>query len=172
MFVSGELKEFTVSDQDGFPIYTDGSPIFEVSSLSRADKERLVWKVNELLKSGYLERSNSEWSSPVRPKTINGKLEICVDYRSLNAITQDYEDIVLPTIPDVLSSISQSNIFSKVYLRELITLIVQVNLLNCWQSELIIGSFSLIDRAERRLSPAYVGKELEEKDGLLDRWLL
>lgn len=116
LFISGELEEFTVSNQDGFPIFTDGGPFFEASTLSIAEKQRLVPKINELLASGYLERSHSEWSSPVRPKVINGKLDICVDYRSLNSITDDYEDIVLPTIPDVLDSISQSDVFSKVCL--------------------------------------------------------
>ena len=115
LFISGDLEEFTVSNQDGFPILTDGGPVFEVSALSRADTDRLLWKVNQLLASGYLERCNSEWSSPVRPKVINGELDICVDYKGLNSITEDYQN-GLPTMQDVLYSIGQSDVFSKVCL--------------------------------------------------------
>ena len=113
MFVSGELEEFTVSDQDGFGIVTYGDPVFEVSALSKSNKELVIEKVDELLDSGYLKYSNSEWSSPVWPQFINGKLDICVDYSKLNAITEDYGD-TLSSIPEVLYSISQSNVFSKV----------------------------------------------------------
>ena len=72
-------------------------------------------KVNELLRLGYLEYSVSDWSSPVWPKFINGKLDICVDYSKLNAITKDYETR-LPSVSKVLNSINESNVFSKVCL--------------------------------------------------------
>lgn len=70
-------------------------------------------KVGELLESGYLEYSNSPWSSRVWLDVINNKLDICVGYGELNAITKDYVG-ALPTASDVLRSITQSNVFSKV----------------------------------------------------------
>lgn len=116
LFVSGPLEKFTDNKKWKFSIATDGEPINEVSSLSVDEKEELMWKVDELLNSDYLEYSKSPWSSPVKLKDINGKLEICVDYKNLNAITEDHKNVVMPTISDVLYSISQSNVFSKVCL--------------------------------------------------------
>lgn len=98
-----------------FTIQTyDWDPVFEVSRLSYEDSNLLETRVNELLECGQLEYSNSEWSSPAKPKIINERLEICVNYNKLNEITETYDAYSLPSMPNTLNKISDSNIFSKV----------------------------------------------------------
>lgn len=74
-------------------------------------------KVNELLRARVLSRSDSNWSFPVKPIFIDDELEICVDYTKLNQLTIDDSNDV-PSIPCVLNSISQSNIFTKIVLKD------------------------------------------------------
>ena len=120
MFVQGPL-EFSVTNLCRFTIQTfDANPVFEVSRLSYEDTDLLQEKVNELLESGYLEYSSSNWSSPARPRLINEKLEICVSYNKLNEISGNYDCYSMPTIPSVLNKISESCIFSKVCLVNLL----------------------------------------------------
>lgn len=118
VFVDGPLEEFSVTSFCRFTIQTHGArPVFEVSRLGYEDNEQLKEKVNELLASGFLEYTDSNWSSPAKPKFINGNLELCVNYNRLNEISANYESAsyTVPTIPSVLNSISESNIFSKVW---------------------------------------------------------
>ena len=115
VFVDGPLEQFSVTNFCRFTIQTHGArPVFEVSRLSFDDNERLREKVEELLANGFLEHSDSNWSSPAKPRFINEKLELCVNYGRLNEISANYESYSIPTIPSVLNSISESNIFSKV----------------------------------------------------------
>ena len=114
VFVEGPLEEFTVTNFCRFTIQTfDSGPVYETSSLSYEDCDLLQEKVNELVESDYLESSNSNWSSPAKPKFINGNLELCVNFARLNEITSNFLYRV-PSIPSVLNSIGESSIFSKV----------------------------------------------------------
>lgn len=114
MFVE-ELYDYSVNNLCHFTIQTfDEEPVFEVSRLSYEDTDLLERRVNEMLDCGQLEYSNSDWSSPAKPKIINGKLEVCVNYTKLNELTQTFNLHTVPSIPNTLNEISVSNIFSKV----------------------------------------------------------
>lgn len=69
--------------------------------------------VNELLMSGHLQSSTSQWSSPVRPVHFKGELNISVNYQALNAITID-EGPNLPEIAYLIDAIDSSSCFSKI----------------------------------------------------------
>jgi hypothetical protein len=64
-----------------------------------------------MLKEGVIEPSDAEWSSPVVliPKT-DGSLRICVDYRSLNAVTQR-DDNPLPRLEECIDSLGNARFF-------------------------------------------------------------
>lgn len=82
VFVDGPLKKFSVCNGYEFIIRTHGAgPIFEKSTLSEDENVKLEELVNELLDSGYLERTDSKWSSPVKPKEIDGNRWKAADLR-------------------------------------------------------------------------------------------
>lgn len=112
----GELDECSVTNFCNFRILADIYPLYEVSDLSYDDSDLLEERVNELLDMGILERSYSSWSSPAYPTYIDDELEICVNYKQLNEMTETF--YTLPSIPDVLDSISQSHIFTKVFVTQ------------------------------------------------------
>ena len=69
-------------------------------------------EVDEMLASGVISRSKSEWASPVVliPKA-DGRLRFCVDYRRLNAlIVRDTYPI--PRIDECLDSLGEDKVFS------------------------------------------------------------
>ena len=69
-------------------------------------------QVKELLEKGLIEPAGGAWSSPVvliRKK--DGNWRFCVDYRRLNAVTQQ-DAYPLPRIDDSLDALSGSRYFS------------------------------------------------------------
>lgn len=69
--------------------------------------------VKELVQKGFVRASNSPFSSPViSVKKKNGGWRLCVDYRSLNAITVK-DRFPIPTIDKLLGELKGANIFSK-----------------------------------------------------------
>ena len=109
-----KLDEFTVTNLCYFSIMADDyEPSYEVSDLSCDNSDLLEEKVNELLDLGILERTYySDWSSPAYPKYIDDELDVCVNYKALNRITETFYN--LPSISDIHDSIGQSYIFTKV----------------------------------------------------------
>lgn len=85
--------------------------------MSDDQNDLLGQKVSELLRSGHLVRSNSQWSSPAFPKYINNKLELCVDYSELNGITYG-ANYQVPTCRDLLNSICYSKFFSVIVIKD------------------------------------------------------
>lgn len=96
---------------------TKTNPIFIKSNLSYNDNQLLMDAVNELLMSGHLQSSTSQWSSPVRPVHFKGELNISVNYQALNAITID-EGPNLPEIAYLIDAIDSSSCFSKIVIKD------------------------------------------------------
>ncbi len=80
--------------------------------LTPLEQSTLVEKVQEFLARGWIEPSNSPWSSSVLfiPKP-NGSLRFCVDYRFLNKVTIRDQG-PLPSIPALLDSMRGARVFS------------------------------------------------------------
>ena len=74
-----------------------------------AEAER---QVTELLEKGLVEPAGGAWSSPVvLVRKKDGKWRFCVDYRRLNAVTQQ-DAYPLPRIDDSLDALAGSKFFS------------------------------------------------------------
>ena len=93
------------------------TPIFSRSTLTSDQNYLLKHKVEELLKAACLRESDSPFSSPVYVQFSGDKIELNVDYTALNAATipRNYE---LPSPQVVLLKITESNLFSKIVLKD------------------------------------------------------
>lgn len=82
--------------------------------LSPVKQQVMEEQLEQMLREGIVEPSHSSWASPVVlvPKK-NGKLRFCVDYRKVNAITEN-DAYPLPNITEILESLSGSTIFSTI----------------------------------------------------------
>lgn len=71
-------------------IEVDGPPIRQrANPISPALQKQLETELDNMIRKGIVERSNSPWSSPVLlvPRK-DGKYRFCVDYRKLNNVTR------------------------------------------------------------------------------------
>ncbi len=65
-------------------------------------REAVKVELDKLLAAGIIERSNSQWSSPVVPvRKKDGAIRICIDYRALNAVTP-LRRFWLPSLREIL----------------------------------------------------------------------
>lgn len=67
----------------------------------------MVAELQELLKSGIVEESISEWAAPIVVVKKDGSNRICVDYRKLNAITR-FDAYPMPRIDKMLDAVGKS----------------------------------------------------------------
>ncbi len=71
-------------------------------------------ELDALLTDGIIERSTSEWSSPVIPlPKPNGSLRLCVDYRAVNKVTQ-LSRTWIPRLEEMVNKIGHSSVISKI----------------------------------------------------------
>ena len=83
------------------------SRFYRTSPANKAEIER---QVSELLEAGVIERSTSDWLSPVilvRKGTSNSSWRMCIDYRGLNKVVKPIY-FPLPRHEDVVDALGQS----------------------------------------------------------------
>lgn len=81
--------------------------------MSPAQLEEAKRQVTEYLEKGYIRPSTSPYGAPVLfAQRKDGKLRMCIDYRSLNNITKKNSH-PLPRLDDLLESLAGSELFSK-----------------------------------------------------------
>jgi len=73
--------------------------------------------LKELLDKEYIQPSASPWGSPILfVKKKDRSMRMCIDYRSLNAVTIKNK-YPLPRIDDLLDELQKAKFFSKINLR-------------------------------------------------------
>jgi hypothetical protein len=81
------------------------------------DLAKLKKQLQELTDKGFIRPSASPWGSPILfVKKKDGSMRMCVDYRSLNAVTIKNK-YPLPRIDDLFDQLQKAKYFSKIDLR-------------------------------------------------------
>lgn len=85
--------------------------------VSASERQVIADNVDDMLRRGVIQPSNSPWASPVVLVTKkDGSIRFCVDYRRLNKITR--KDVYpLPRIDDALDCLQGAEYFSSLDLR-------------------------------------------------------
>ena len=79
---------------------------------SGAERDELDRQIQQLLKDGKIEPSDSPWASPViMVQKKDGTMRFCIDYRRLNSVTKK-DAYPLPRIDDSLDALAGSKWFS------------------------------------------------------------
>jgi hypothetical protein len=98
---------------------TDSKPVKQQPYRMHPTKlETLEKEVKEMLDLGLVERSYSDYSSPVVmiPKP-DGTQRVCIDYRKLNAVTTP-DSFPIPRVDDLIDRVSNSVYLTKLDLRK------------------------------------------------------
>ena len=78
-----------------------------------AYRDQVRTMLAEMLSEGIIERSSSEWCSPILAlKKKDGSLRLAIDYRRLNAISK-FDAHPTPKVSEILCNLDQAKIFSK-----------------------------------------------------------
>src|SRR5207244_11951293 len=81
------------------------------------ERAELKKQLRELQQKGYIRPSSSPWGAQVLfVKKKDGSLRMCIDYRSLNAVTIKNK-YPLPRIEDLFDQLKGAKFFSKIDLR-------------------------------------------------------
>jgi hypothetical protein len=82
--------------------------------MSTPELKELQFKLEELLKKGYIHPSVSPWGASVLfVKKKDGTLRLCIDFRQLNKVTVKNK-YPLPRIDDLFDQLKDAKIFSKI----------------------------------------------------------
>lgn len=93
-------------------------PSFCKSNLTHRQSELLNYKVGEMLQSGHLRPSWSQWSSRVLPIFINGSLEMSVEYFDIHRHLTSLFYCDTPEMKQVLDSVTQADLFSRITVKD------------------------------------------------------
>ena len=112
---SEELKDFPPERKTKHKIETGvADPVYTPQyRLSPLEIETAEQNVAELLKKGFIQVSESPWSSSLLfVKKKDGTLRMCVDYRKLNDITKKWK-FPIPRVDALLDSLGKARWYSK-----------------------------------------------------------
>lgn len=116
-FQAGLKQSTTISTCHYIPLKSSAVVHKRAYPMSPQKKQILYDQIKEMLQAGVIEPSTSPFSSPpvlvMRPEK---KPRFCVDYRELNAITEE-ESTALPRITDALKGLSQAKVFTTLDLK-------------------------------------------------------
>jgi hypothetical protein len=99
-------------------------------SMSAEELTELKNQLKDLLDKQYIRPSASPWGSPVLfVRKKDGTMRLCIDYRSLNAVTIKNK-YPLPRIDDLLDQLRKAKFFSKIDLRS------EYHQMKIWESDI------------------------------------
>src|SRR5882724_11999641 len=72
--------------------------------------------LDNMLGKGFIRSSKSPGGAPVHfAKKKDGTLELCIDFRNLNKITQK-DQYLIPLVTNLLDQLGSTNVYTKLYL--------------------------------------------------------
>lgn len=91
----------------------DSQPVFRPPyRIPPAWQKQIREEVQNMLQAGIIEPSESAWTSPLVPvKKKDGSLRLCVDYRSLNMVTQE-DWYHMPRVDELLEKLGKATYIS------------------------------------------------------------
>ena len=100
------LTKHTIITKDATPVKL---PSYR---LPHAYRDTVRSELKEMMNSGIIEDSNSDWASPiVLVKKKDGSLRLCVDYRRLNAVTRA-DAYPMPRVDDLIDQLGKARFIS------------------------------------------------------------
>ena len=96
----------------------DAKPIRQAPyRIPHALKEKIQAELEDMLKLGIIEKSNSNWAAPVVivPKKQDGVqtgIRICVDFRKLNSVS-NFDAYPLPRMEDLIENLGEAKFITK-----------------------------------------------------------
>ena len=100
------MVEHTINTRTARPVHL---PPYRVP---HAYREMVELELKEMLDSGIIEPSASQWSAPmVLVKKKDGTLRLCVDYRRLNSVSQ-IDAYPMPRVDEMLDRLGKAHFIS------------------------------------------------------------
>lgn len=118
-FQEGDDLPFTNSIKHEIPVIADKIIYTKVYRYPEAHKQEVNKQIDEMLKSGIIQKSSSPYNSPlwIVPKKTDAsgikKWRLVIDYRKLNEQTVD-DKFPIPQIDDILDKLGRSNYFTTI----------------------------------------------------------
>ena len=82
--------------------------------ISQAFRETVHSELKEMLDHGIIERSTSDWVSPmVTIQRKDGSLRLCVDYRRLNTLSKA-DAYPMPRVDELIDRVGNANFISTI----------------------------------------------------------
>jgi len=102
-----DLAEFSIDTGEHKPIHQH--PYNTPAHFRTSIDQEIDW----LLQKGFIQPSTSPWASPiVAVRKPDGSARLCVDFKKVNAITQD-QPFYMPRVEEVLEGVGRSTYISK-----------------------------------------------------------
>lgn len=112
-----QLGDYTRTAEHNIKLTTTKPVRVQPYPYNNQKREIIRTQIQEMLLNGVIEPSNSPYNSPIVLVTKkNGQPRFCVDYRQLNAITED-EPLPFPIIHRCLKELGTAEIFSTLDLK-------------------------------------------------------
>ena len=87
--------------------------------IPQAYKEKVFEELEDVEKNEIIEKSESEWASPLVTVTKkDGVVRLCVDYRQLNQITK-FDAYPMPRIEELLDKIGSARFITWILLKDI-----------------------------------------------------
>jgi transposase InsO family protein len=103
-----DLAEHSIATGDATPVY---QPPYRIPTVWQ---DQVRGEIQAMLDADVIEPSTSAWTSPIIPvKKKDGSLRLCIDYRKLNAVTQE-DRYPMPRVEELLEQLGKAKYISHI----------------------------------------------------------